>query len=44
MGTGSLPELKQLGRDVDHPLLPSAELKERVELNIYSLLGLRGPF
>jgi hypothetical protein len=35
MGTGSFPVAKRPGRDVDHPLLSSAEVKERVELYIY---------
>jgi hypothetical protein len=37
MGTGSFPGVKRPGRGVDHP--PSAEVKERVELYIYSPSG-----
>ena len=44
IGTGSFPGLKQPRRDVDHPLLPSAEVKERVELYIYSPPGLHDLF
>jgi len=44
MGTGSFPEGKEPGRDVDHPLPSNAEVKERIELYIYSPLGLRGLF
>ena len=39
MGTGSFPGLKRLKRGVDQPLLPSAEIKERVALYIYSPTG-----
>jgi len=35
-GTGYLPGLKRPERGVDHPPLPSDEVKERVELYIYS--------
>jgi len=35
----SFPGVKQPGRGVDHPPSSSAEVKERVELNIYSLSG-----
>jgi hypothetical protein len=38
-GTGSFPELKRPGRGVDHPFSSSAEVKERVELYLYSLSG-----
>jgi len=41
MGIGSFPGVKWSGRGVDHPLLPSTEVKGRVELYIYSPLGLR---
>jgi len=44
MGTGSFQGGKGPGRDVDHPLPSSAEIKERVELYIYSPLILRGLF
>jgi hypothetical protein len=36
-GTGSFPWVKRLGRVVDHPPLPSALVKERVQLFNYSL-------
>ena len=36
MGRGSLPGVKRPGRGVDHPLSTSAEVKERVELYLYS--------
>jgi len=39
MGTGSFPGVKRLGLGVDHPLPSSAEVKERVELYIYSPSG-----
>jgi hypothetical protein len=39
MGSGSLPGVKRPGRGVDHPLPSSAEVKERVELYIYSPSG-----
>jgi len=38
MGTGSFPEVKQPGRGDDYPPLPNAEVKERVELYLYSPL------
>jgi hypothetical protein len=37
MGTGSFTGLKRPRRDVDHPPQSSAEVKERVELHLYSL-------
>jgi len=37
--TGPFPGVKRPGRGVDHPLSPSAEVKERVELYIYSPFG-----
>jgi hypothetical protein len=37
IGTGSFPEVKLPGRGVDHP--SSAEVKERVELYLYSPSG-----
>ena len=37
MGTGSFPVAKPPDRDVDHPPPPSAEVKKRVELYLYSL-------
>jgi len=39
LGTGSFPGLKRPGRGVDHPPLSSAEVKERVELYLYSTSG-----
>ena len=39
MGTGSFPEVKWPGRGVDHPSPSSAEIKERVELYLYSPSG-----
>ena len=36
MGTGSFPGVKRPGRGVDHPPTSSAEVKERVELYLYS--------
>ena len=39
MGTGSFPGVKLSGRGVDHPPPSSAEVKERVELYIYSPSG-----
>ena len=39
MGTGSFPGLKRPGRGVDHPTPSSAEVKERVELYLYSISG-----
>jgi hypothetical protein len=44
MGTGSFPEVKRLGYGVDHTTSSSAEVKERVELYLYSPLGIRGLF
>jgi hypothetical protein len=39
MGTGSFPGVKRPGRGVDHQTPSSAEVKERVELYIYSPSG-----
>jgi len=39
MGTGSFPGVKRLGRGVKHPTPSSTEVKERVELYLYSLSG-----
>jgi len=39
MGTGSFPGVKQLGHGVDHPPPSRAEVKERVELYLYSPSG-----
>jgi len=36
MGTGSLPEVKRLGRDVDHSPSSIAKFKVRVEVHLYS--------
>ena len=43
MVTGSFPGVKRPGRGVDHPLLSSAEVKERVELDFYSPSGSSWP-
>jgi len=39
MGTGSFPGVKRPGSDVDHPPPSSTEVKERVELYLYSPFG-----
>jgi len=39
VGTSSFPVVKRSGRGVDHPPLSSAEVKERIELYIYSPSG-----
>ena len=39
MGNGSFPGLKRPGRGVDHPPTSNAEVKERVELYLYSPSG-----
>jgi len=39
MGTGSFPGVKQPGRGIDHPSPSSAEVKERVEVYLYSPAG-----
>jgi hypothetical protein len=39
MGTGSFPGVKRPGRGVDNPLPSSTEVKERVELYLYSPFG-----
>jgi hypothetical protein len=39
MGTGSFPGVKWPGRGVDHPPTSSSEVKERVELYLYSHFG-----
>jgi hypothetical protein len=44
MGTGSFPGVKRPGRDADHPLPSSSEVKERVELYFYPPLGIRDLF
>jgi hypothetical protein len=44
MGTGSFPGVKLPGRDADHTPPFSADVNERVELYLYSPLGLRGLF
>jgi len=44
MDTGYFPGVNWPGRDVDHRLPSSAEVKEKVELYLYSPLGFRGLF
>ena len=39
MGTGSVPGVKRPGRGVDHPTPSSVEVKERIELYLYSPYG-----
>jgi hypothetical protein len=39
MGTGSFPGVKRPGRGVEHPPTSSAEVKERVQLCLYSRCG-----
>jgi hypothetical protein len=39
MGTGSISGVKGPGRGIDHPPSSSAEVKERVELYLYSHSG-----
>jgi hypothetical protein len=39
MGTGSFPRVKRPGRGVNHPPPSSAEVKERVDLYLYSTSG-----
>jgi len=39
MGTGSSSGVKRLGSGVGHPPPSSAEVKERVQLYLYSLFG-----
>ena len=39
MGTGSFPGVKRPGRAVDHPPPSSAEVKQRVQLYLYSPSG-----
>ena len=43
-GTGSFPGVKRPELSLDHSPLSSATVKERVELYLYSPLGLRGLF
>jgi hypothetical protein len=43
MGTGSFPGVKRLERGVDHPPPSTAEVKERVQLYIYSPSGTSWP-
>jgi len=39
MGTGSFPGVKPPGRGVDHCPPPSAEVKERIKLYLFSTSG-----
>jgi len=39
IGTGSFPGVKRPGRGFDHPTPSSAEVKETVELYLYSPSG-----
>jgi hypothetical protein len=39
MGTGSFPVVKRPGRGVEHPPSSSAEVKERIQLYLYSPSG-----
>jgi hypothetical protein len=43
MGTGSFPGVKRPGPGIDHPHSSSAEVKEIVELYLYSTYGLSWP-
>jgi hypothetical protein len=43
MGTESFPGVKRQKRGIDHPRQSSAEVKERVELYLYSPTGLSWP-
>jgi len=43
LGTGSCLGVKRLGHGVDHPPSSSAEVKERVELYLYSPSGTSWP-
>jgi len=43
MGTGSFQGVKRPGHGIDNPPSPSAEVKERVELYLYSPSGLSWP-
>jgi delta 1-pyrroline-5-carboxylate dehydrogenase len=44
MGTGSFLGVKREGRGADHPPQSRAEVKERLQLYLYTPLGLRGLF
>ena len=44
MVTGSFPGVKRPGRGAAYPPTPSAEVKQRVQLYVYPLLGLYGLF
>jgi len=43
VGTGSLPGVKRPRRGVDHPPLSSTEVKERVQLCLYTPYGASWP-
>jgi hypothetical protein len=44
ISAGSFPGVKKPGRGGDHPPLSSANVKERVDLYLYSPFGVRGLF
>jgi hypothetical protein len=44
LGIWSFPGLKLPGRGVDHPHPSSTEVKERVELYLYTTVGVNDPF
>jgi len=44
MDAGSYPGKKRPGHGVDHPPPSSTEVKERVDLYLYSRFGLSWPF
>ena len=43
IGTGSFPGVKRPGRDDDHPPPSTAEVKERVDIYLYSPSGFSWP-
>jgi len=42
MGTRSFPGVKRPGHGIDHPSASRADVKEGVDLHLYSNLGLHG--